>query len=166
MRLARRPRRGDYDPLGGDGEHPDEAQLARRPRPRARSGRRETYSGPLSAQKPGVGVYVDAAPGVNATRIEIRSRTPGWSGAIYGARKSLPDELPSDGWVKLADVEDAGRRERIGLPGSERMRYYLVWIDLAAGGLRARRALRDRPVRAASGAELFDTSATRSWPGR
>jgi hypothetical protein len=79
-------------------------------------------------------VYVDAAPGVNATRIEIRSRTPGWSGAIYGARKSLPEELPSDGWVKLADVADAGRRERIGLPGRETMRYYLVWITALPEG--------------------------------
>jgi hypothetical protein len=47
---------------------------------------------------------------------------------IYGARRSLPTELPSEGWVKLADVSDAGRRERIGLPGDEALRYYLVWI--------------------------------------
>ena len=118
---------GDYDPYGGDGEHPEQAQLLVDGDP-GTFWSSESYSGPLSAQKPGVGVYVDAAPGVNATRIEIRSRTPGWSGAIYGARKSLPEELPSDGWVKLADVEGAGRRERIGLPGSERMRYYLVWV--------------------------------------
>jgi eukaryotic-like serine/threonine-protein kinase len=118
---------GDYDPYGGDGEHPEQAQLLVDGDP-GTFWSSESYSGPLSAQKPGVGVYVDAAHGVNATRIEIRSRTPGWSGAIYGARKSLPAELPSDGWVKLADVSDAGRRERIGLPGSEPMRYYLVWV--------------------------------------
>src|SRR3954449_9767821 len=118
---------GDYDPYGGDGEHPEQAQLLVDGDP-GTFWSSESYSGPLSAQKPGVGVYVDAAPGVNATRIEIRSKTPGWSGAIYGARKSLPAELPSDGWVKLADVSDAGRRERIGLPGSEPMRYYLVWV--------------------------------------
>jgi serine/threonine-protein kinase len=118
---------GDYDPYGGDGEHPEQAQLLVDGDP-GTFWSSESYSGPLSAQKPGVGVYVDAAPGVNATRIEIRSRTPGWSGAIYGARKSLPAELPSDGWVKLADVSNAGRRARIGLPGSGPMRYYLVWV--------------------------------------
>jgi eukaryotic-like serine/threonine-protein kinase len=124
---------GDYDPYGGDGEHPEQAQLLVDGDP-GTFWSSESYSGPLSAQKPGVGVYVDAAPGVSATRIEVRSRTPGWSGAIYGARKSLPAELPSDGWVKLADVSDAGRRERIGLPGSERMRYYLVWITALPEG--------------------------------
>ena len=30
--------------------------------------------------------------------------------------------------MKLADVRDAGGRERIALPGREPMRYYLVWI--------------------------------------
>jgi serine/threonine-protein kinase len=118
---------GDYDPYGGDGEHPSQA-------PFLVDGDRntfwstETYAGALDAQKPGVGAYVDADPGVAATRIEFRSRTPGWSGAIYGARRSLPSELPSDGWTKLADVTDAGSRERISLPGGQSMRYYLVWI--------------------------------------
>ena len=118
---------GDYDPYGGDGEHPEQAQLLV-DGDRGTSGPASRYSGPTSAQKPGVGVYVDAAPGVNATGSRSGRRTPGWSGAIYVARKSLPAELPSDGWVKLADVENAGRRERIGLPGSEPMRYYLVWV--------------------------------------
>jgi hypothetical protein len=118
---------GDYDPWGGDGEHSDEA-------PFLVDGDRntfwstETYSGPLDAQKPGVGAYVDADPGVAATRIEIRSRTPGWSGAVYGARKSLPTELPSEGWVRLAEVRDAGSRERVALRNGERYRYYLVWL--------------------------------------
>jgi serine/threonine-protein kinase len=119
---------GDYDPYGGDGEHPQEVANLTDGDP-GTFWSTETYSGPLDAQKPGVGAYVDADPGVAATRIEIRSRTPGWSGAIYGARHSLPSELPSDGWTKLADVSDAGRRERIALPdGSGPVRYYLVWI--------------------------------------
>jgi serine/threonine-protein kinase len=118
---------GDYDPFGGDGEHGDEA-------PFLVDGDRntfwstESYSGALNAQKPGVGAYVDADPGVEGTRIEIRSRTPGWSGTIYGARRNLPSEMPSDGWVKLADVDGAKSRERISLSTPERMRYYLVWI--------------------------------------
>jgi eukaryotic-like serine/threonine-protein kinase len=118
---------GDYDPLGGDGEHPQEAKLLVDGDP-GTFWSTETYRGPLQAQKAGVGVYVDAAPAVVAKRIEIRSRTPGWSGAIYGARRSLPSGMPSQGWVKLADVSGAGRRERVALPGRESMRYYLVWI--------------------------------------
>jgi serine/threonine-protein kinase len=118
---------GDYDPLGGDGEHPQEAPFVVDGDPNT-FWSTETYSGPLEAQKEGVGVYVDAAPAVTATRIEVRSRTPGWSGAIYGARRSLPKELPSEGWVKLADVTGAKRRERITIPGDEPLRYYLVWI--------------------------------------
>jgi hypothetical protein len=118
---------GDYDPYGGDGEHHDEVSLLV-------DGDRNTfwsterYSGELAAQKPGVGAYVDAAPSVRATRIEIRSRTPGWSGTIYGARRSLPSTVPSEGWIKLADVRDAGARERIPLTADATLRYYLVWI--------------------------------------
>src|SRR5215208_5945705 len=118
---------GDYDPYGGDGEHASETPFLVDGDP-GTFWSTETYTGALDAQKPGVGAYVDAAPGVAATRLEIRSRTPGWSGQIYGARRSLPKELPSDGWVKLADVEDAGRRERLPLKTSEPFRYYLVWI--------------------------------------
>jgi eukaryotic-like serine/threonine-protein kinase len=128
---------GDYDPLGGDGEHPQEAKLLVDGDP-GTFWSTETYSGPLQAQKAGVGAYVDARPGVAAKRIEIRSRTPGWSGAIYGARRSLPADMPSEGWVKLSDVSDAGRRERVALPGRESMRYYLVWItSLPEGAERA-----------------------------
>jgi serine/threonine-protein kinase len=118
---------GDYDPFGGDGEHEQETPFLV-DGDRATFWSTESYSGALDAQKPGVGAYVDAKPGVAATRIEIRSRTPGWSGAIYGARRSLPKELPSDGWVKLADVTDAGRRERITLTAKEPYRLYLVWL--------------------------------------
>ncbi len=158
---------GDYDPYGGDGEHHDQAQLLVDGDP-GTFWSSETYAGPLSAQKPGVGVYVDANPGVSATRIEIRSRTPGWTGAIYGARKSLPATLPSDGWVKLADVRDAGRRERVG-PARQPAHALLPRLDhLAAGGVRARRAVRDRPLRAPqiAAARRLDTPASRSWPGR
>jgi eukaryotic-like serine/threonine-protein kinase len=128
---------GDYDPLGGDGEHPEQAKLVV-DGDRGTFWSTETYTGPLQAQKAGVGIYVDAAPGVAATHMEIRSRTPGWSGAVYGARRKLPSELPSDGWVKLADVSDAGRRQRVALPGRDSMRYYLVWItSLPEGSERA-----------------------------
>jgi serine/threonine-protein kinase len=132
VRLSQRAA-GDYDPYGGNGEHPSEAPFLV-DGDRATFWSTETYKVALAALKPGVGVYVDAAPRVAATRIEVRSRTPGWSGAIYGARRSLPSELPGDGWVKLADVSDAGRRERITLPGSESLRYYLVWITTLPEG--------------------------------
>jgi eukaryotic-like serine/threonine-protein kinase len=119
---------GDYDPYGGDGEHHEETSFLVDGDP-ATFWSTETYSGPLQAQKPGVGAYVDARPGVAATRIEIRSRTPGWKGAIYGARQSLPSSLPSDGWVPLKTVDDAAKKELIDLPDhGQRFRYYLVWI--------------------------------------
>src|SRR4051812_46878259 len=59
----------DYDPYGGDGEHPDQtpAALDRNP---TTFWSTETYSGGLS--KPGVGIYVDAKPRVAATRMTIR----------------------------------------------------------------------------------------------
>ncbi|MDO9356236.1 MAG: protein kinase, partial [Solirubrobacteraceae bacterium] len=45
----------------------------------------EGYTAKTLAPKPGVGVYIDAKPGVKASKIQIQSATTGWSGAIYAA---------------------------------------------------------------------------------
>ena len=154
---------GDYDPYGGDGEHPEQAQLLVDGDP-GTFWSSESYSGPLSAQKPGVGVYVDAAPGVNATRIEIRSRTP----RLVRRDLRRPQE-PAGGAAQRRLGEARRRRRTPGAASASACRAASADAllprlgDVAAGGLRARRALRDRPVRAAR--ELsFDTSARRVGP--
>ena len=125
----------DYDPVssGGDGrEHPNAAKAVLDDDPNS-SWDTETYRSSLAdAGKQGVGIYVDAKPTAAARRIGIDTTTPGWDGAIYGAREGPPKELA--GWTKLADVSNASRRERVALPG-DRYRYFLVWItELPKGG--------------------------------
>ena len=60
----------DFDPLGDDDEHADQARLAVDKDP-ATAWTTESYSGATLAGKDGVGLYVDAAPGVAATQVEI-----------------------------------------------------------------------------------------------
>src|SRR4051812_46440572 len=55
----------DYDPFGGDGEHPADVNAALDRDPNT-AWSTESYQGGLS--KPGVGIYVDAKPGVAAVR--------------------------------------------------------------------------------------------------
>ncbi len=112
----------DFDPIGGDGEHSDEAVFVTDNDPTT-TWSTETYSsGDL--QKDGVGIHVDADPGLKARAIQIESATPGFHAAIYGATSGPPPKL--DGWRRLTESRVV-TNERIKLPGDE-YRWYLVWI--------------------------------------
>jgi eukaryotic-like serine/threonine-protein kinase len=128
----------DYDPLGDEQEHSEEAPLVV-DRAVDTTWTTESYSAGLEgAGKTGVGIHVDADPGIAATGIEIRTPEPGFRAEIHAARgDEPPGEL--DGWTRL----DTGtvRRERqtfeLDTEGT-RYRYYLVWItELAEGAERA-----------------------------
>ncbi|HEU5455223.1 MAG TPA: protein kinase, partial [Nocardioides sp.] len=119
----------DYDPLGGDDEHPERAQLVVDRQPNT-TWTTETYSSGLEgANKTGVGIYLDAKPGVEAVRMEIQSPDPGWRAEIFGAPAGpVPDSIES-GWTRLGGgvVKSDHQRFRLAAPG-ESYRYYLVWI--------------------------------------
>jgi serine/threonine-protein kinase len=117
----------DFDPFGGDGEHPEEASAAIDDDTRS-TWSTETYEA-ADLQKEGVGLYVDAAPGVAARELQLRTPTPGWSGGIYAAEQGPPQD-GLDGWTKVATIADAKRNQQIQLDtAGTRFRYYLVWID-------------------------------------
>jgi serine/threonine-protein kinase len=119
-----------FDPPPGDGhEHSDEARFALDDDP-ATSWPTETYS---SFKKPGVGLYVDAAPGVAARAIGLRTPTPGFNAEIYGALSGPPPTLA--GWTRLASAPNVQGLQRIALDtGATRYRYYMVWITALAPG--------------------------------
>jgi eukaryotic-like serine/threonine-protein kinase len=131
----------DYDPFGGDGEHPEQtAAVVDRTVSSAWS--TEGYQGGLS--KPGVGVYVDADPGVAAVRMDIRTPTPGWEGEVYVAENRVPEAAPAAtglprGWKNVGHIPRAGRRTSVDLDtAGNAYRYYLVWItELPEGEERA-----------------------------
>lgn len=121
----------DYDPMGDNEEHGDEARLAVDRDP-GTAWRTESYDGGqlykgAGVSSPGVGIYVDAAPRVNATRMEIDSARTGWVVDIYAAESGPPEDV--DGWTKVGGgtVEDKEQRFALDTQG-KRYRYYLVWI--------------------------------------
>jgi eukaryotic-like serine/threonine-protein kinase len=125
----------DYDPVGGDGEHPTEAKAVVDGE-KTTTWSTERYDGGTLNNKPGVGIYVIADPAVAARAIDVLSATKGWSGAIYVAKSGPPKDI--GGWTKVADVRSAKAKTSLELDiAGNRFRYYLVWITrLPPGGTR------------------------------
>jgi eukaryotic-like serine/threonine-protein kinase len=134
----------DYNPFGTGPENRDQAQSAVDSDPNTDWSTEQYYDGTLKkAGGVGVGLYLDAAPGVIGKAIEIQTPTPGFAVQIYEANHvelALPygDSTPlsARGWQgpvgKSASVHN---RERIQLAASgRRSRYYLVWITTLPPG--------------------------------
>src|SRR3954449_6178217 len=117
----------DFDPFGGDGEHSAEAKAVVDQDTNS-TWSTEQYEGGVINNKPGVGIYVDAKPGVAARAIDVISPTHGWQGAIYAAPNGPPPQKLND-FTRLASLDQAKTRERVKINSSgKRYRYYLVWI--------------------------------------
>jgi tRNA A-37 threonylcarbamoyl transferase component Bud32 len=124
----------DYDPLGDDNaEHPELARLAV-DRQSGTTWRTSSYSNGVltkaSGTRPGVGIYVDADPGLAATALELQTPTPGWEAEIYGAEDRVPESIDTPGgWTRLAADTITREKQRITLDTEgTAYRYYLVWI--------------------------------------
>ncbi|MGO9489885.1 MAG: protein kinase domain-containing protein [Solirubrobacteraceae bacterium] len=127
----------DYNPFGTGPENRDEIGNVVDSDPSTTWSTETYYEGNL--RKPGgvgLGIYLDAAPGVAARALEIQTPTPGFAVQIYAADHidlSLPygDSAPLSerGWQgpigTSAYVHDG---ERIRLRPTGRHRYYLVWL--------------------------------------
>jgi serine/threonine-protein kinase len=121
-------RASDYDPIGGDGESPEDAGRVVDDDPTT-FWDTETYRD-FNAQKDGVGIYVDAEPRVEALEMQVASNTPGWSGRIFGASEGPPQEIDDPAWVELGAVDGAQAAQQIELAtDGQAFRYYLVWIE-------------------------------------
>jgi serine/threonine-protein kinase len=122
----------DFDPLGTGGEHPEQVNFAIDDDPNSAWSTEKYNGGQLG--KDGVGLYVDASPMVAAKRLDLRTPTPGWSGAVYGAESGPPAQLDA-GWQQVGTISKVGRTAKITLTPSKPYRYYLVWItQLPPGG--------------------------------
>jgi eukaryotic-like serine/threonine-protein kinase len=108
----------DFDPEGGDGEHPEAV-------PAATDGdtntfwTTETYN---SFGKSGVGIVLDAGRSVDLDRIEVISDEPGFTALIRAG------DRPDGGFVDVSDEQTVDTRTVFRLEGSEAHRYYVVWI--------------------------------------
>jgi serine/threonine-protein kinase len=135
----------DYNPFGTGPENPERVNLAIDSDPTTSWDTADYYEGTLKkAGGIGVGLYVDAAPGVAVRQIEIQTPTPGFAVQIYAANKielELPygnsTPLTARGWVgPVGEDADIHNHDHIPvtLPAGKRFRYYLVWLTTLPPG--------------------------------
>ncbi len=123
----------DYNPdatSGPKNQHPEEDGLAVDGN-RNTAWTTETYYNGLQS-KPGVGLYVDAKPGVVARSMIIDTATPGFTVQIY-ARNSTPNpnvfDVGANGWVHVGGALAVHATQALRLDtAGVKYRYYLVWI--------------------------------------
>jgi hypothetical protein len=80
--------------------------------------------------KPGVGLYLDAAPGTTASQLVLDTTTPGFSATIYGTNeKPSSTSFAASGWVPLDSVASVSSKQTFTLSRPKtKYTYYLVWI--------------------------------------
>ena len=134
----------DYNPFGTGPENHEQVDLAVDSDPNTAWSTAHYYDDTLKKTGgAGVGLYVDAAPGVAARQLVLLTPTPGFGVQIYGANhidlelaygSSTP--LTQRGWVgPLGSAASVGARQRIAVDSDgRRFRYYLVWITTLPPG--------------------------------
>src|ERR1700749_2874041 len=123
----------DYNPdalSGPKNQHPEQTGFAI-DGDRNTAWSTESYDGD-NLGKPGVGIYVDAKPGVAAGSMIVHTDTPGYAVTVY-ASSSRPNpntfNSGSGGWVKVGGAAKVRKIQTIKLSTQKtRYRYYLVWI--------------------------------------
>jgi serine/threonine-protein kinase len=124
----------DYDPLGDDQEHHESAPFAL-DRDSGTFWMTESYQGgkitkPLAGDRtPGVGLYVDAKPALDAVRMTIQTPKAGWKATIYAAPAGKVPASMGAGWTRVGGgtVQHSDQRFPLATKGRA-YRYYLVWI--------------------------------------
>jgi eukaryotic-like serine/threonine-protein kinase len=134
----------DYNPFGTGPENHNRVQNVVDSDPNTDWSTAHYYERTLQkAGGTGLGVYVDASPGVIARAIEIQTPTPGFDVQIYGARSidlSYPygntTPLTARGWSgPLASAGDVHNRQRIRFSSAATpYRYYLIWLTTLPPG--------------------------------
>ncbi len=127
----------DYNPFGTGPENRNRVQNVVDSDPNTTWSTAHYYEETLKkAGGTGVGVYLDASPGVAARAIEIQTPTPGFDVQIYAADKidlsyAYGDSTPltARGWTgPLAAATAVRNHQRITIATNARYRYYLVWL--------------------------------------
>ena len=125
-----------YNPFGTTAENPLNVDLAIDGNVGTYWQTSTYYGGKLG--KSGVGLYVDAAPGVAADRAIVQTGTPGFAAQVWGADsvppyrytpQARPGISPAKlGWTLLGQSGSVGARQVIALGNVRVRRYYLLWI--------------------------------------
>jgi eukaryotic-like serine/threonine-protein kinase len=122
-----------FNPLGSPNYEHQDAGLAIDNDPQTAWPTQQYYSRTLG-NKAGIGIYLDANPGVQARMLRIQTSTPGWNATIYGRTDAPPITWPDAGWQQVGGPSTVGRTQDIALStGARTYRYYLVWITSLGG---------------------------------
>ena len=91
----------------------------------------ERYEGgAFPTGKSGVGLYLDAKPGVIAKQLDIRTNTTGWAGKIYVSNSVDASAQDLSGWRDIGATFTADKK-KLSIPldtAGQKFRYYLIWI--------------------------------------
>jgi hypothetical protein len=110
----------DYDPFGGDGEHPELVRDATDANP-ATYWRTETYRSGF--EKAGVGIVLDAGAPRELASLVLLTDTPGFTATIEAGTSVKGD------FEKVSDEEETSERTTFDVDtGGRRFRYYVLWI--------------------------------------
>ena len=120
-----------FNPLGTPKDEHPEASLSIDGDPNTAWSTQQYYNG---LQKAGVGIYLDASPGVAARQLTVRTTTPGWTATIY-ARADTPNGAPPGaGWQSVGQVAKVSGTQTVPLStAGRRYAFYLVWITNLGG---------------------------------
>jgi serine/threonine-protein kinase len=126
----------DFDPLGiPQSENPAEAGFALDRNP-ATTWNTESYGPGGQLPKAGVGIYVDADPGVPAKAMQVDTPEPGWTAAVFASDKQPPRDSPAEapqkqGMFTLVAGPRTITEQSVKIPlntAGHPYRYYLLWI--------------------------------------
>jgi tRNA A-37 threonylcarbamoyl transferase component Bud32 len=122
----------DYDPEGDHKEHSNQTSFVVDRNPTTTWTTEEYQNGNLGTKK-GVGIYLDASPGISAQRLYVESRTKGWTAQVFAAKSGPPSDIK--GWDSVSAVQSVDKgTERFDLDtAGQSFRYYLVWITKLPG---------------------------------
>ena len=129
----------DYNPFGTGPENPQLDSLAVDGDPNTVWSTEQYYGGNLKHASGGVGVglYLDAAPGVAGRALEIQTPTPGFGAQVYVANGpnlgyAYGDTTPlaARGWTgPVASDSSVHNHDQIKFNAAgRRWRYYLLWL--------------------------------------
>jgi hypothetical protein len=124
----------DYDPIGGDGEHPTDTPKALDHNP-VSAWTTETYDSGIPQTKPGVGLYVDTSTPVAARKLDIISRQSTYKAQVLAAPgPGAPPDI--SGWTPVSATFTVNDTSHVSIDTKGKSyQLYLVWItELPAKG--------------------------------
>jgi eukaryotic-like serine/threonine-protein kinase len=134
----------DYNPFGTGPENHNRVQNVVDSDPNTFWSTAHYYEKTLvKAGGTGLGVYLDASPGVVARALEVQTTTPGFDAQVYGAHTvnlsfAYGDSTPltARGWRgPLGSASDIRNHQRIKLSSAATpYRYYLLWLTALPPG--------------------------------